>query len=116
MVVGDITILEDRAKSVDFSLPYSESGVVWVVKNKQEKNMWIFVKPFRWDLWVTILATCIFIGVVLRVLEYPANYNSESVMLQRQQLGLLVWFPIAVLAFPESKLCIKLIAIQHVPF
>lgn len=104
-MVGDTTILADRATRVDFSLPYSESGVVWVVKNKQEKNMWIFIKPFGWDLWLTILATCIFIGAVLRILEYQANYNSGSPPRpdKKQQLGLLLWFPIAVLAFPESK-------------
>lgn len=104
VIVGDATILADRAEYVDFTLPYSESGVVWVVKNKQNKDMWIFTQPFRWDLWATILVTCIFIGVVLRVLEHQENCDSNSVRLQRQQLRFLFWFPIAVLAFPERNM------------
>lgn len=34
-MVGDITILSNRAKYVDFTLPYTESGIVMVVKNNQ---------------------------------------------------------------------------------
>ncbi|KAI5675417.1 hypothetical protein M9H77_06367 [Catharanthus roseus] len=104
IMVGDFTILADRARYVDFSLPYSESGIVWVVKNKQEKNMWIFIKPFRWDLWLTILATCIFIGVVLRILEHRENCNLDPERPERQHLGMLLLFPIAALAFPERNM------------
>ncbi|KAL3535325.1 hypothetical protein ACH5RR_003786 [Cinchona calisaya] len=107
MVVGDTTILSDRAKYVDFRLPYSESGTVMVVKNKKEKDMWVFVKPFWWDLWLTIFSTCIFIGIVLRILENRAKNNSDSIRPQKQQLGLLFWFPIAVLAFPERNMVVN---------
>ncbi|KAL3535321.1 hypothetical protein ACH5RR_003782 [Cinchona calisaya] len=107
MVVGDMTILSDRAKYVDFTLPYSESGTVMVVKNKKEKDMWVFIKPFRWDLWLTIFSTCIFIGIVLRILENRAKNNSDSIRPQKQQLGLLFWFPIAVLAFPERNMVVN---------
>ena len=104
MVVGDTTILADRTKYVDFTLPYSESGTVMVVKPKKEKDMWVFKKPFSWDLWLTIVSICIFIGIVLRILENRAKKDSDSLRPHEQQLGLLFWFPIAVLAFPESKL------------
>ncbi|KAL3532905.1 hypothetical protein ACH5RR_006426 [Cinchona calisaya] len=104
MVVGDTTILADRSKYVDFTLPYSESGIVVVVKHKKEKDMWIFVKPFKWDLWLTIFSTCIFIGIVLRILENRAKNNSDSLGPHKQQLGFLFWFPIAVLAFPEKNM------------
>lgn len=104
MVVGDVTIFAHRAKYVDFTLPYSESGTVMVVKSKKEKDVWIFVKPFRWDLWLTIVSTCIFIGIVLRILENRERRSSESPKPHTQQLGLLFWFPIAVLAFPERNM------------
>lgn len=105
MVVGDTTILADRAQYVDFSLPYSESGVVWVVRNKPERrSMWIFIKPFTWDLWMTIVATCIFIGVVIRILEHRSNRSSDSSEPHRKQIDMLFWFPIAALAFPERKI------------
>ena len=96
-VVGDITIRADREANVDFSLPYTESGVVMVVKAEADKlkDMWIFLKPLSWDLWLTIVLAAIFTGLVLRVLERRLN-------LQRP-FGMLVLFPIAALAFPESK-------------
>uniref|UniRef100_A0A2N9IMB7 Glutamate receptor n=1 Tax=Fagus sylvatica TaxID=28930 RepID=A0A2N9IMB7_FAGSY len=52
-VVGDTTIVANRSSYVDFTLPYSESGVSMVVsmKDNEKKNMWIFLKPLSWDLW-----------------------------------------------------------------
>ncbi|WOH01175.1 hypothetical protein DCAR_0520556 [Daucus carota subsp. sativus] len=97
-VVGDITIRADREANVDFSLPYTESGVVMVVKAEADKlkDMWIFLKPLSWDLWLTIVLAAIFTGLVLRVLERRLN-------LQRP-FGMLVLFPIAALAFPERNM------------
>ena len=55
-VVGDTTIVASRSSYVDFTLPYSESGVSMVVllKDDVKKNMWIFLKPLSWDLWLEI--------------------------------------------------------------
>lgn len=104
IAVGDITILADRARYVDFTLPYSESGTILVVKDKKGKGMWSFVRPFRWDLWLTIISTCIFIGIVLRLLEHGENKKSNSVGTDNQKFGFLFWFPISVLAFPEKNM------------
>ncbi|PHU14986.1 hypothetical protein BC332_16191 [Capsicum chinense] len=48
-VVGDVTILASRSKYVDFTLPFSESGisVVVPVRDDDRKNMWIFLKPLE---------------------------------------------------------------------
>ena len=45
-VVGDTTIVANRYLYVDFTLPYSESGVSMVVlmKDNEKKNIWIFLK------------------------------------------------------------------------
>ncbi|XP_071909558.1 glutamate receptor 2.7-like [Coffea arabica] len=103
-VVGDITILADRAAYVDFTLPYTESGVVMVVKNKMSIDMWIFLKPLRWDLWLAIIVACIFIEVVPRLMERERNStDAGSSMPRGQQVGLFV-FPIAALAFPERNM------------
>ncbi|XP_074365279.1 glutamate receptor 2.5-like [Apium graveolens] len=97
-VVGDITIRAHREDSAEFSLPYSGSGVVMVVKaeNDRLKNMWIFLKPLSWDLWLTFVSAAMFIGLVLRILEHRVN--------PQQQLGMLVLFPLAALAFPERNM------------
>nr|GMD22026.1 glutamate receptor 2.2-like [Ipomoea batatas] len=105
IVVADSTILAQRAEYVDFALPYSESGVVMVVKNNIHKDMWIFIKPLKWDLWLTIIAACIFLGFVVRVLEHRKMKNNNSaVQPNRDHNGLLFCYPIAVLAFPEGNM------------
>nr|GMD24969.1 glutamate receptor 2.2-like [Ipomoea batatas] len=106
IVVADSTILAQRAEYVDFALPYSESGVVMVVKNNIHKDMWIFIKPLKWDLWLTIIAACIFLGFVVRVLEHRKmkNNNNAAVQPNRDHNGLLFCYPIAVLAFPEGNM------------
>ncbi|KAL0404496.1 UNVERIFIED_CONTAM: Glutamate receptor 2.5 [Sesamum radiatum] len=57
MVVGDTTIWAPRAAYVDFSLPYSESGVILVVKNKKPFDMWIFVKPLSYTANLSAILT-----------------------------------------------------------
>lgn len=96
-MVGDVTIRAHRAASVDFSLPYSESGVVMVLKVEPDKlkNIWIFLSPLSWDLWLAIVVACIFVGLVLRILERRVK--------SKRKLGMLFWFPLAALAFPESN-------------
>ncbi|KAL3819522.1 hypothetical protein ACJIZ3_005427 [Penstemon smallii] len=102
MVVGDTTIWAPRAEYVDFSLPYSESGVVLVVKNKKPFDMWIFVKPLRWDLWLAIVVACILMGIVLRVLERRVTRNHEDpIRANKEKLGMIYLSPVTVLAFPE---------------
>ncbi|CAI9098700.1 OLC1v1035391C1 [Oldenlandia corymbosa var. corymbosa] len=100
--VADTTILADRAKYVDFTLPYSAAGTVMVVRNRKQRDIWIFVKPFRWDLWLLIFCTSICIGIVLQILERRANSQPDSIGLRNSRLGLS--FPISSLAFPERDL------------
>ncbi|KAL0340031.1 UNVERIFIED_CONTAM: Glutamate receptor 2.7 [Sesamum radiatum] len=110
MVVGDTTIWAPRASYVDFSLPYSESGVVLVVRNKKAFDMWIFTKPLRWDLWLAIGLACIFMGIVIWILERPVTNNpitpgEESVVkTETEQPGMNYLAPITVLAFPERNM------------
>ncbi|CAA0809694.1 glutamate receptor 2.5 [Striga hermonthica] len=105
MVVGDTTIWAPRAINVDFSLPYSESGVTLVVKNRKPFDMWIFVRPLRWDLWLAIISACILMGIVLRILEHRvARDNSDSLRTHKNRLGMIHLSPVAVLAFPERNM------------
>uniref|UniRef100_A0A0E0HLY9 Ionotropic glutamate receptor L-glutamate and glycine-binding domain-containing protein n=1 Tax=Oryza nivara TaxID=4536 RepID=A0A0E0HLY9_ORYNI len=52
--VGDITITADRASQVEFTMPYTESGVSMLVlaKNESESTTkWVFLKPLTKELW-----------------------------------------------------------------
>lgn len=105
MVVGDTTNWAPRAEHVDFSLPYSESGVILVVKNQKPFDMWIFVKPLSWDLWLAITVACMVMGTVILVLERgEAISRTDSMRTRGEKSGMVYWSPVAALAFPESNI------------
>ncbi|KAL8493219.1 hypothetical protein ACS0TY_024442 [Phlomoides rotata] len=106
MVVGDTTIWAPRAAYVDFSLPYSESGVILVVKNRKPFDMWIFIKPLRWDLWMTIIVTCIFMGIVLCILEHRVTSNDTNLVGAHKEKpdSIRALIPVSILAFPDRNM------------
>ena len=102
-VVGDTTIVANRSLYVDFTLPYTESGVsmVVLVKDDKSKNFWIFLKPLSINLWLTTGAAFIFTGLVIWVLEHRVNTEFRGP--PNQQLGLIFWFSFSTVAFAHSK-------------
>ncbi|KAG6644194.1 glutamate receptor 2.1-like [Carya illinoinensis] len=102
-VVGDTTIVANRCSYVDFTLPYSESGVSMVVqvKDDKKKNFWIFLKPLSLDLWLTTGAAFVIIGVVIWVLEHRINNEFRGPRVQ--QLGTIFGFSFSTLVFAHSE-------------
>ena len=102
-VVGDITMVANHSMYVDFSLPYTESGLsmVVLVKDDESKNLWIFLKPLSLNLWLTTGAAFIFTGLVVWVLEHRVNSGFRGP--PKQQLGLIFWFSFSTLTFAHSK-------------
>ena len=92
-MVADVTILPNRAQRVDFSTPYLRR-----VKYDGDGDIWIFLKPFTLDLWLTVALSCLFIGVVILILEHRANDPGK--------LEKVIWFPFGSLVFAESKVFI----------
>ncbi|MCO5556251.1 hypothetical protein L7F22_009797 [Adiantum nelumboides] len=74
-IVGDVAILADRLKIVDFTQPYIESGLVVLVpvKDKKENNPWAFLRPFTSVMWFTVLLSFLFTGTVIWILEHKVN-------------------------------------------
>ncbi|XP_054797682.1 glutamate receptor 2.7-like [Prosopis cineraria] len=91
-VVGDTTILANRSKYVDFTLPYTESGVTMIVPMKydRKKNAWAFLKPLTWELWATTGCSFVFIGFVVWVLEHRINDSFRGP--PSHQIGTCLWF------------------------
>ena len=114
-VVGDVTIIANRSSYVDFTLPYSESGIRMVVLTKRDErdNMWIFLKPLSLELWLTTGIAFIFTGLVVWVLEHRENkvFRGKPV----QQLGTTLWFSFSTLFFAHSNLSSNLITL-FIPF
>ncbi|KAK2649874.1 hypothetical protein Ddye_017363 [Dipteronia dyeriana] len=74
VVVGDIAIVTDRTRTVDFSQPYASSGLVIVAPISNPKSSaWVFVKPFTVELWCVTAAAFVMIAVVIWVLEHRVN-------------------------------------------
>lgn len=101
--VGDITIIANRSTNVDFTLPFSESGIRMVVLTKRDEreNMWIFLKPLRPELWLTTGIAFIFTGLVVWVLEHRENKVFRGK--PAQQLGTTLWFSFSTLFFAHRE-------------
>ncbi|KAM6542002.1 hypothetical protein CsatB_006449 [Cannabis sativa] len=102
-VVADITIRANRSQYVDFTLPYTDSGVVMVVpmKDHKRKSPWIFLKPLTWDLWVTTFGFFLFTGFVVWVLEHQINEEFRGP--PSHQIGTSFWFSFSTMVFAHRE-------------
>ncbi|KAK4406830.1 Glutamate receptor 3.2 [Sesamum angolense] len=72
--VGDIAIVTNRTKIVDFTQPYIESGLVVVAPvRKLNSSSWAFLRPFTPLMWAITAAFFLIIGVVVWILEHRIN-------------------------------------------
>ncbi|CAL9773755.1 unnamed protein product [Musa acuminata subsp. burmannicoides] len=104
-LVGDITIVANRSQYVDFTLPYSESGVSMVVPLKKKPgNALIFLKPLSADLWISCIFFTFLTGFVVWLFEHRDNTGEFGGPLHRQ-LGIIFCFVCSTLvSSPERKL------------
>ncbi|XP_042493256.1 glutamate receptor 2.1-like [Macadamia integrifolia] len=101
--VGDISILENRSKYVDFTLPYTDSGVTMVVavKDNVNKELFSFLQPLSFGLWMVTLLGFICIGLVVWILEHQRNPELGSS--PGQQLQTSMWFSFLTLVFSQRE-------------
>ncbi|KAI8544806.1 hypothetical protein RHMOL_Rhmol08G0323500 [Rhododendron molle] len=102
-VVGDITIVSNRSRFVDFTLPYTESGVAMVVpfEDDDRKNAWIFMKPLKTDLWLTTGVFFVFTGFVVWAFEHRVNEEFRGP--PGKQVGMIFWFSFSTLVFAHKE-------------
>ncbi|KAI3774206.1 hypothetical protein L1987_48751 [Smallanthus sonchifolius] len=100
--VGDIAIITNRTKVVDFTQPYIESGLVVVIPIKKlDSSAWAFLRPFTPLLWVVAMIFSIIIGVVVWILEH--GWNEEFRGPPRKQLVTMFWFAWSTLFFAHRE-------------
>ncbi|XP_030544270.1 glutamate receptor 3.4-like isoform X2 [Rhodamnia argentea] len=100
--VGDITIVTNRTKIVDFTQPYMESGLVVVVPVKEQKSSpWAFLKPFTVPMWCVTGAFFLFVGAVVWILEHRLNHEFRGS--PRQQLITIFWFSFSTMFFSHRE-------------
>ncbi|KAF6160495.1 hypothetical protein GIB67_019264 [Kingdonia uniflora] len=73
-VVGDITIVSNRTKIVDFTQPFIGSGLVIVSPVKGiNSSAWAFLKPFSVQMWCVTGAFFLLVGAIVWILEHRIN-------------------------------------------
>ncbi|XP_056176780.1 glutamate receptor 2.7-like [Syzygium oleosum] len=101
--VGDITIIANRSLYVDFTIPFTETGVAMIVpiETSRSTNMWIFLQPLTVDLWLVIGTFFVFTGWVVWTIEH--NDNDEFKGPLAQQIGIVMWYSFSTLFFAQRE-------------
>ncbi|MCL7029307.1 hypothetical protein MKW94_014506 [Papaver nudicaule] len=101
-VVGDIAIVTNRTKIVDFTQPYIESGLYVVAPvRKLNSGGWAFLRPFTPQMWCIFAGFFLFVGVVVWILEH--RMNTEFRGPPRNQVVTIVWFSFSTLFFAHRQ-------------
>ncbi|KAK8918561.1 Glutamate receptor 2.8 [Platanthera zijinensis] len=102
-VVGDVTIVANRSLYVDFTLPYTESGVSMLVpvNDNLQKGPWAFLDPLTTDLWAASGVFFIFTGFVVWLLEHRINKEFRGA--PSEQLGTVLYFSFSTLVFAHRE-------------
>ncbi|KAJ1387550.1 Solute-binding protein family 3/N-terminal domain of MltF [Sesbania bispinosa] len=100
-VVGDITILADRMQYVDFTLPYTESGLSIIVPAKSEDTALIFMKPFTWEMWMVTVSILIYTMLAVWYLERDSNPEFNCPW--KNQISIALWFTVFSLLFAHRE-------------
>ncbi|XP_021292757.1 glutamate receptor 3.4-like [Herrania umbratica] len=100
--VGDISIITNRTKIVDFTQPYMESGLLVVAPVKEAKsNPWAFLKPFTKEMWFVTAVFFLLVGAVVWILEHRINHEFRGP--PRQQLITIFWFSFSTMFFSHRE-------------
>lgn len=88
--MGDITIVTNRTRIVDFTQPYMESGLVVVAPvRKVKSSAWAFLKPFTLQMWIVTGSFFLLVGFAVWILEH--RINSEFRGPPSQQFMTILW-------------------------
>uniref|UniRef100_A0A0E0LG37 Glutamate receptor n=1 Tax=Oryza punctata TaxID=4537 RepID=A0A0E0LG37_ORYPU len=100
--VGDISIVTNRTRVVDFTQPYVESGLVIVTAVRETaSSAWAFLKPFTGEMWAVTGGFFLFVGAVVWVLEHRSNTDFRGS--PRKQLVTVFWFSFSTMFFAHRE-------------
>ncbi|KAF3672661.1 Apoptosis inhibitory protein 5 isoform 1 [Capsicum annuum] len=102
-IVGDITILAERTKYVEFTQPFAESGLTMVVPVKFDRSgmAWMFWKPFTTNMWIATGAVLVYTMLVVWFIEHQSNAEFRGRW--KDQLGTAMWFTFSSLFFAHRE-------------
>ncbi|KAI3440875.1 Glutamate receptor [Psidium guajava] len=94
--VGDIAIVTNRTKIVDFSQPFASSGLVIVAPiDNTTSSAWVFLQPFSAEMWVVTAASFVMIAIVIWILEHRVNNDFRGP--PKRQLATMFLFSFSTL-------------------
>ncbi|KAL5557698.1 hypothetical protein UlMin_033909 [Ulmus minor] len=100
--VGDIAIVTNRTKIVDFTQPYAASGLVVVAPFKKlNTGAWAFLRPFSLQMWGVTAAFFLVVGIVVWVLEH--RINDEFRGPPKRQFITILWFSLSTMFFAHRE-------------
>ncbi|KAJ8458197.1 hypothetical protein OPV22_031123 [Ensete ventricosum] len=100
--VGDLAIVTNRTRIVEFTQPYVESGLVIVAPAKEKNSSaWAFLKPFTIQMWCVTGALFLSVGAVVWILEH--RHNAEFRGSPRKQLVTICWFSLSTMFFAQKE-------------
>ncbi|KAK2657701.1 hypothetical protein Ddye_010753 [Dipteronia dyeriana] len=100
--VGDITIITNRTRMVDFTQPYVESGLVVVAPVwKSNSNEWAFLRPFSPLMWGVIAVFFLAVGAIVWTLEHRQNDDFRGP--PKRQVVTIFWFSFSTMFFAHRE-------------
>lgn len=82
--------MTNRTRIVDFTQPYTESGLIIVASVKERNSSaWAFMKPFTISMWCVTGIFFLFVGAVVWILEHRTNKEFRGS--PKQQLVTIFW-------------------------
>lgn len=103
-IAGDVTIMSSRHDDVDFTQPYTESGLEMIVpiRSKVSNQPWLFLKPFTAKMWWLIAAITLYNGFVIWLIERRhCEHLRGSVV---NQIGVVIWLAFMTLFTLRGKI------------
>ncbi|OAY54735.1 glutamate receptor 3.2 [Manihot esculenta] len=101
-VIGDMAIVTNRTRVVDFTQPYIESGLVVVAPvKKSNSNAWAFLRPFSPLMWGVTAIFFLVVGAVVWVLEH--RINDEFRGPPKKQVVTVLWFSFSTMFFAHRE-------------
>ncbi|KAI3680766.1 hypothetical protein L6452_35542 [Arctium lappa] len=101
-VVGDVTILANRSNYVEFTQPFTESGLSMVVPVKTEpQRAWKFMRPFTVEMWLATFGILFYTMFVVWFMEHQVNQEFRGPW--KDQLGTALWFTFSSLFFSHRE-------------
>ncbi|KAF2314621.1 hypothetical protein GH714_027988 [Hevea brasiliensis] len=101
-VIGDVAIVTNRTRVVDFTQPYIESGLVVVAPvRKLNSSAWAFLRPFTLWMWVVTALFFLLVGAVVWILEH--RINDEFRGPPKKQVVTILWFSFSTMFFAHRE-------------